>query len=225
MLKQEKSHSVMASLDFNKLVGTVNTSFLAEFFYTRLTDAFVNEIGAPDEEGTVYYTRMNAEGGATVNGLNLELRLKPLTDFSVTGGFTIQKSRYDEGQRFNEKLFFRTPAKYGFLIADWDFTKMFCLSSSFNYTGKMLVPYFGPDTDPDTGELRESDPFFDLGLKISHTIKINGASVQWYAGMKNIFNSYQSDFDSGINRDPSYIYGPVSPRTIYLGIRFGNMLE
>jgi len=43
--------------------------------------------------------------------------------------------------------------------------------------------------------------------------------------MKNIFNSYQSDFDSGINRDPSYIYGPVSPRTIYLGIRFGNMLE
>jgi len=224
-LKQEKSHSVMASLDFNRLLGTVSTGFLAEFFYTRLTDAFVNEIGTPDEEGTVYYTRMNAPGGATVSGLNMELRLKPLTHFSVTGGFTIQKSTYDEPQRFSEELFFRTPADYGFLIADWDFTDDFCLSSSFNYTGKMLVPYFGPDTDPNTGELRKSDPFFDLGLKISQTIKINGASVQWYAGMKNIFNSYQSDFDSGINRDPSYIYGPVSPRTIYLGIRFGNMLE
>ncbi|MBK7133541.1 MAG: TonB-dependent receptor [Bacteroidales bacterium] len=224
-LKQEKSHSVMASLDFNRLLGTVNTGFLAEFFYTRLTDAFVNEIGSPDEEGTVYYTRMNAPGGATVSGLNMELRLKPLTQFSVTGGFTIQKSTYDEPQRFSEKIFFRTPADYGFLIADWDFTDNFCLSSSFNYTGKMLVPYFGPNTDPVTGELRKSESFFDLGLKISHTVKINGASVQWYAGMKNIFNSYQSDFDSGVNRDPSYIYGPVSPRTIYLGIRFGNMLN
>jgi outer membrane receptor for ferrienterochelin and colicins len=224
-LKQEKSHSIMASLDFNRLLGTVNTGFLAEFFFTRLTDAFVNEIGSPDGEGTVYYTRMNAPGGATVSGLNLELRLKPLTQFSVTGGFTIQKSTYDEPQRFSEKLFFRTPADYGFLIADWDFTDNFCLSSSFNYTGKMLVPYFGPNTDPLTGELRKSDSFFDLGLKISQTVKINGASVQWYAGMKNLFNSYQSDFDSGVNRDPSYIYGPVSPRTIYLGIRFGNMLK
>ena len=224
-LEQEKSHSVMASLDFNKLLGTVNTGFLAEFFYTRLTDAFVHDIGTPDEDGTVYYTRKNAQGGATVSGLNMELRIKPLTNFSFTGGFTIQTSRYDEPQRFNEKSFFRTPADYGFFIADWDLTEKLCLSSSFNYTGKMLVPYFGPDTDPDTGELRESDPFFDLGLKISHTIKINGASVQWYAGMKNIFNSYQSDFDSGVNRDPSYIYGPVSPRTLYFGIRFGNMLE
>lgn len=224
-LKQEKSHSVMASLDFNKLLGTVSTGFLTEFFYTRLTDAFVNEIGTPDENGTVYYTRMNAPGGATVSGLNMELRLQPLTHFSVTGGFTIQRSTYDKPQRFSEKLFFRTPADYGFLIADWDFIENFCLSSSFNYTGKMLVPYFGPETDPYSGELRKSDPFFDLGLKISQTIKINGSSVQWYAGMKNIFNSYQSDFDSGVDRDPSYIYGPVSPRTVYIGIRFGNMLD
>ena len=224
-LKQEKSNSIMASLDFNRLLGTVNTGFLAEFFYTRLTDPFVNDIGIPDSEGTVYYTRMNADRGATVTGVNTELRLKPLADFSLSGGFTIQTSRYDEVQQFNERSFFRTPSDYGFLIGDWDFTENFCLSSSFTYTGKMLVPYFGPNTDPDTGELRESDPFFDLGLKISHTIKINGASVQWYAGMKNIFNSYQSDFDSGIDRDPSYIYGPVSPRTLYFGIRFGNMLK
>jgi len=173
-LNQEKSHSLMASLDFNKLLGTVNTGFLAEFFYTRLTDAFVNEIGVPDEKGTVYYTRMNSEGGATVSGLNMELMLKPLTHFSVTGGLTIQTSRYDEVQQFNEKLFFRTPSDYGFLIADWDLTEKFCLSSSFNYTGKMLVPYFGPNTDPVAGELRKSGSFIDLGLKISHTLKSMG---------------------------------------------------
>ena len=89
----------------------------------------------------------------------------------------------------------------------------------------MLVPNFGPDTDPETGELRKSNPFYDLGSKISHTIKLNGSSLQWFAGIKNIFNSYQSDFDSGINRDPSYVYGPMSPRTIYFGVRLGNMLR
>ncbi len=39
---------------------------------------------------------------------------------------------------------------------------------------------------------------------------------------KNIFNSYQSDFDMGINRDPGYIYGPGSPRTIYFGLKLGS---
>lgn len=224
-LTQENSHSLMASLDFNKLVGTINTGLLAEFFYTRLTDAFVNEIGAPDKDGTVYYTRRNSDGGATVTGMNIEFRLKPLTHFSFTGGLTIQKSLYDEVQQFSERSFFRTPSNYGFFIADWDITQKICLSASFNYTGEMRVPYFGPETDPDTGELRDSNPFYDLGLKFSHTIKVQGASVQWYLGIKNIFNSYQSDFDSGVNRDPSYIYGPVSPRTLYLGIRFGNMLK
>jgi outer membrane receptor for ferrienterochelin and colicins len=88
----------------------------------------------------------------------------------------------------------------------------------------MQVPYFGPLTDPETGELRKSDPFFDLGSKIHYDIKLNGASLQLFAGIKNIFNSFQSDFDSGIDRDPAYIYGPVSPRNVYFGIKIGNEL-
>jgi outer membrane receptor for ferrienterochelin and colicins len=108
---------------------------------------------------------------------------------------------------------------------DWDFVQDFCLSVTGTYTGKMLVPYFGPDTNPETGELRESDSFFDLGTKIHHNVKLNGATVQFFTGIKNIFNSYQSDFDSGINRDPAYIYGPISPRTIYFGIKIGNKID
>lgn len=88
----------------------------------------------------------------------------------------------------------------------------------------MLVPYFGPYTDPVAGELRESDPFFDLGFKIQYNFHLNGSVLQVFSGMKNIFNSYQDDFDSGVNRDPSYVYGPASPRSIYFGIRMGNNL-
>jgi len=40
-----------------------------------------------------------------------------------------------------------------------------------------------------------------------------------YAGIKNIFNQYQSDFDIGKNRDSNYIYGPAQPRTTYFGVK------
>lgn len=222
-LTQETSHSIMASFDFNKLIGTVYTGFLMEGFYTKLVDAFDNNYGAADENGTVIYTRVNAEGGATVKGVNMELKLKLLKDFSLTSGFTLQTSEFEEPQEdFNEKRFFRTPNQYGFFALDWDFYPNACFSTTGNYTGRMLTPYFG--TENPAGELRESDRFFDLGAKLIYTIKLNGASVQFSGGIKNIFNSYQNDFDTGVNRDPSYIYGPVLPRTVYVGIKFGNLL-
>ncbi|MBL7965482.1 MAG: TonB-dependent receptor [Prolixibacteraceae bacterium] len=223
-LKQESSHSLMLSLDFNKLIGNVHTGLLVEGFYTRLDHPFVNEIGTPDENGTVLYTRKNAQDGAAVQGVNIELKLKPLADFSLTSGFTLQTSKYDKPQEFNERRFFRTPDNYGFFALDWDFLKDFCLSATGNYTGKMLVPYFGPLTDPNSGEMHRSDPFFDLGSKLSYTVKLNGAKLQFLAGIKNIFNAYQSDFDRGADRDPSYMYGPTQPRTVYFGIKIGNML-
>ncbi len=224
-LKQETSHSIMASLDFNKQFGKVYIGFLVEGFYTKLVDAFANEFGEPDTTGTVIYTRVNSEGGAVVHGINMEFKLKhPLKDISVTSGFTFQTSKFDEAQEdFNEKRFFRTPNQYGFFTIDWDFYKNFSLSTTGNYIGSMLVPYFG--TEKPDGELRESNSFIDLGAKLSYKLKLNGASVEFFAGVKNIFNSYQNDFDKGIDRDPAYIYGPLLPRTIYFGIKFGNILN
>jgi len=224
-LKQENSHSFMASLDFNGLIGKVYTGFLVESFYTRLKDPFVNEIGIPDDEGIVIYTRKNAKDGATVKGINMELKLKPSKTFSLTSGFTIQSSKYDAVQEFDEKLIFRTPNQYGYFAIDWDFARNTCLSATGNYTGSMLVPYFGTETDPEIGELRESEDFFDLGLKLRNTINLNGASLQCFWGIKNIFNAWQSDFDEGIDRDPSYIYGPVLPRTLYFGVKIGNIMS
>lgn len=222
-LKQETSHSIMASLDFNRQFGRVYSGLLVEAFYTRLVDAFANEIGEPDADGTVIYTRVNSEGGARVQGVNLEFKLRPSRDFALTSGFTLQSSKFEEPQDFDEVHFFRAPDSYGFLVLDWDFARNFCLSGTSNYTGKMLVPYFG--TANPEGELRTSHAFLDMGLKLSYTIKLNGASMEFSGGIKNIFNSYQDDFDMGINRDPAYIYGPITPRTVFLGIRFGNLLS
>ncbi|MGE4568521.1 MAG: TonB-dependent receptor, partial [Bacteroidales bacterium] len=72
-LKQETSHSFTASLDYNALLGSVYTGLLIEGFYTRLDNPFVNEFGDPDSNGTVIYTRKNADDGAVVQGVNMEL--------------------------------------------------------------------------------------------------------------------------------------------------------
>lgn len=223
-LVEETSRSYMASVDFDTMVDGVDFGFLVEGFYTELNDPFAIDIGTPDAAGDVIYTRYNADG-AVVKGVNLEAHVVPSNELGLKAGFTVQSSKYDEPQEFDEEKFFRTPDTYGFVTVDWEPIDRFGISLTGNYTGEMLVPYYGPTIpDPDTGELRKSDAFFDAGLKVRYTIPFDDGGLQLYGGVKNIFNSYQDDFDSGIDRDPGYVYGPMSPRTFYVGLKFGNLL-
>ncbi|UZJ36958.1 TonB-dependent receptor [Prosthecochloris sp. SCSIO W1103] len=229
-LTEETSRSYMASVDYDTMVGDVDFGFLVEGFYTELEDPFAIEIGEPDVDGNVIYTRYNAEG-AVVKGVNLEAHVIPSSMLGMRAGFTVQSSKFDNPQDVNdsgsirEEKFLRSPDTYGFITLDWEPVDRVGIALTGNYTGEMLVPYFGPEiADPDEGELRKSDAFFDAGLKVRYTVPVDDAGLQFYAGVKNIFNSYQDDFDSGIDRDPGYVYGPMSPRTFYIGMKFGNLL-
>lgn len=217
-LKQETSHSYMASLDFNKGIGSTFVNLLVEGFFTKLNDAFANEYSEPDANGVVTYSRINAEKGATIRGLNIELNIVPSASFNFKGGFTLQQSKYEEAQEYDKKDFFRTPDNYGYATVNYNPIKSLGIALSGNYTGKMLVPY-------SETVLNESDSFFDLGMKVNYDIKIKGAKLRLFSGIKNIFNSYQDDFDKGIDREPGYVYGPLTPRTIYFGIKIGNNLK
>lgn len=218
-LKAETSNSYMISLDVKKQLGSVYTSMLIEGFYTRLNNPFSNTYGLPDEDGEVIYTRVNASAGAEVKGVNLELNVIPVQSLTVSSGFTLQNSFFDDEQEFDERRFLRTPDYYGFAMVDWDFMKGFCFSSNLTYTGKMLVPYFGPLlTNPDEGAVLHTDDFYDVGVKLSYEFKLGTTTINVSGGMKNIFNAYQDDFDKGEYRDPAYIYGPGLPRSIFAGV-------
>ena len=68
----------------------------------------------------------------------------------------------------------------------------------------------------------ETPQFFDMTVKVAYNIKVsNNSSLEINAGIKNIFNSYQNDFDKGANRDAGFIYGPSLPRTLFWGITMG----
>jgi outer membrane receptor for ferrienterochelin and colicins len=224
-LEQETSNSYTFSVDYTEQLGKFVCQFLAEAFYTDLQNPFVNEYGEPDADGNVVYTRYNAEDGAVVKGVNMELNASVGSRFVFQSGLTLQSSKYDVAQSFDERRFFRTPDTYGYLTMTYSPTARFKLSATGNYTGKMLIEYFGPEQEnPDAGELRETGTFFDLGLKVSQDFKLaDDLNLRVYGGVKNVFNSYQDDFDTGAERDPAYIYGPLSPRTFYIGVKLGNL--
>ena len=83
----------------------------------------------------------------------------------------------------------------------------------------MLVQHLeGSGTDIDVAVTTPS--FTDANFKIAYDFKVfNYATLQLNAGIQNIFNSYQNDFDKGELRDSGYIYGPMMPRSIYAGIK------
>jgi outer membrane receptor for ferrienterochelin and colicins len=63
--------------------------------------------------------------------------------------------------------------------------------------------------------------FFDLNCKIAYNFKLNdNITLQLNAGLKNIFNSFQKDFDKGEFRDAGYLYGPTLPRTVFFGVKW-----
>jgi len=223
-LKQESADSFTASLSFSQQTLYWQYQFLVEGFITRLKNPFANEYGIPDENGVVIYTRMNAGEGATVQGINFEFNVSPTRRLQLQSGFTFQNSEFEEPQEFDEKRFFRSPSKYGYASLSYMPNSGFNLAATASYTGPMLVPYFGPRIEnPDQGTLVTSDSFFDAGIKLSYDIRISKlVKLQLNGGVRNLFNSFQNDFDTGINRDPAYIYGPSLPRTIFIGLKFGG---
>ena len=67
--------------------------------------------------------------------------------------------------------------------------------------------------------------FFDQGIKISHELPVPSIKqgLQFYGGVKNVFNAYQDDFDIGRYRDSNFVYGPARPRTYFFGIRLQTL--
>ncbi|TKG94016.1 TonB-dependent receptor [Puteibacter caeruleilacunae] len=218
-LKKESSRSYMFSMDFNKHVGGVGVGLLVEGFINQLNDPFVTEVKGPNKEGTIQYIRCNADKTATIKGVNLEFKLESHQNVMMSGGYTFQSSRYNEIHEFGEKKFFRTPDAYGYMTVDWNATKKLRISINSNYTDRMLVPIYGANP-----ELRRTKRFLEIACGIKYNIQLGQTVLQLSSGMKNINNSYQKDFLSGIDRFPGYIYGPRYPRMIYLGVKLGNLL-
>ena len=76
------------------------------------------------------------------------------------------------------------------------------------------------DTEIRIDELKKTPTFFDMGFKLSYDFDFfSNTCLQVYAGMNNLLNAMQSDYDKGADRDSGYIYGPTMPRSAFLGMK------
>lgn len=227
-LKQESSQSVSLSADLYHRFGSVQTNLLVEGFFTDLRDVFaLRQLDEADEAGNAVLERYNGSG-ARVMGLNIEAKAFFSSHFDMQGGITLQRSRYKQPEQWSdnpevpaEKKMFRTPDIYGYFTANWEITHSLKASLTGTGTGPMLVQHLaGSGTDVDLAVRTES--FFDASLKFTYTFRLyNRVNLDVSAGVSNIFNSYQNDFDRGPLRDSGYMYGPMLPRCINFGVSLG----
>ncbi len=113
---------------------------------------------------------------------------------------------------------FRTPDVYGYFTANWDITRSLKATLTGTATGPMLVQHLvGSGTDVDMAVTTQT--FFDASAKFTYTFRLfSRVNLDLSAGISNIFNSYQRDFDTGNLRDSGYIYGPSMPRSVNVGL-------
>lgn len=233
-LNTEYSNAFTGSLNYAKNSGLLQVDFLLEGFYTTLQDPFtLVSTGAVLPNGSILEEVRNGEG-ARVYGSNFEFGVSPNPEWRFQLGGTIQRTEYDEPQILFESdgtpgetdiiidEFVRVPNLYGYLNATWIPNENFNVDVTGTYTGEMTVPLVISDTG--FLQLNEVDPFFDLNIKLeTHFDFSESFMVTLTGGVTNLFNSYQDDFDIGPTRDSDYIYGPDTPRTVFLGVKFGKL--
>lgn len=220
-LKEEKSQSLSASIDYYKNFGEIQTNFLLEGFYTDLNNVFVLEEIGKNEAGNLILERRNGAGarimGATVEG---KLAYRWL---QIQAGATLQRSRYKEAEQWSNEVeaqtkMFKSPDLYGYLSSSFTPIKRFTTSITGTYTGSMLVQHLAGYIAEDRNET--TPDFFDLNIKFAYDIPVTKQlNLQVNGGVQNIFNSYQRDFDKGAARDAGYVYGPGLPRGYFVGCK------
>ncbi|ALO17352.1 Colicin I receptor precursor [Salinivirga cyanobacteriivorans] len=223
-LKEERSNSISGSINFDYPEAKYILGFTLEGFYTKLDDAFYLQPIGGDALGEVFEKRNGP--GATVQGATIELRANYNKQAQIEGGFTFQSSLHDEAVENIDglpakKKFLRTPEAYGYVVLTYTPNDRWDASINTVYTGEMLHAKFSPDPDILADEYRTSDPFTEISIKVGHTIPIKtlDSGIEIYAGVKNITNNFQDDFDNYRNRDSNYMYGPALPRTFYVGVK------
>ena len=229
-LKSETSHSFLTSLDWTKELTNGDFSLVTELFYTQLNDAFALEQGSQTAPGSgVFEWIRSNSSGAKVYGVNMELKYAPNKEWLIQSGATLQRTLYNNKIEWSDtdsnqatREFNKTPNIYANTIITYAPTKAFQNNISAVFTGPMYVQHLAGYIPND--KLEKSPSFIELNWKSSYQFYLDDHKHTYFevsAGIQNILNAYQKDFDQGVDRDVTYIYGPQRPRTFFIGLKFG----
>ena len=227
-LKQERSKSLSASVNYDKATEDYIYGFTFEGFYTHLKDAFYQYPSGSDAYGDIFVKRNGA--GAMVKGLTMEFRANLKQKVQLESGFTLQQSLYDEAVEYSENLplmkeFLRSPDYYGYATLSYNPSSKLSFAANLVHTGVMSVLHLAGAPEQLEDEFVVSPVFNNIGVKSTYiqVLKESGIKIEYSLGVKNLTNDFQQEFDSTKNRDSNFMYGPSLPRTIYFGLTLKSM--
>ena len=222
-LKQERSKSLSASVNYDRASEQYVYGFTFEGFYTHLKDAFYQDPSGSDSYGDIFVKRNGA--GARVKGLTMEFRANFMQKVQLESGLTLQQSLYDEAVEYSDNLplkkeFLRSPDYYGYATISYNPSPKLSFAANLVHTGAMSLIHLAGAPGQLEDEFLESPVFNAIGIKSTYIqfIKKSGIKIEYSVGVKNLTNDFQQEFDSSKNRDSNFIYGPSLPRTIYFGL-------
>jgi outer membrane receptor for ferrienterochelin and colicins len=215
-LREEKSRSFTAAVDFNSSLRGRPFSLGVSGFSTQLRDVF--QLAEVEElNGNRVFERVNGPG-SRFRGVESNINLSPAKALRLRGGWTFQQARYDEAEPvFGSLRYFRTPNSYGFAGVDIDLPGKWTMSNVFDFTGPMRVQHFAGFIDEDRVA---TSPWFQVwNIIVGRNFDIGDrAKIRFYVRANNLTNSYQKDFDQGPLRDSKYVYGPIMPGGVVTGL-------
>ncbi|MBS4036412.1 MAG: TonB-dependent receptor [Ignavibacterium sp.] len=219
-LKEERSSTYSLGLEFLDFVNNIPLLFGITAFYTDLENAYTDEF-ITSSGNIEFWERVNSTG-AFVQGLELDLGVKPFTGLELRSGITFKENKYRENLTdFDTDNFLRTPDLFGYIRGSYDIKSDINFFVSMKYLGSMFVPRESiiEGQEEPLLELNRSEDFFEFDIAFSkHLNLFSSLNSSITFGVKNLFNAYQKDLDYGQQRDPAYVYGPSLPRTFYLNL-------
>ena len=222
-LKQERSKSLSASVNYDRASEQYVYGFTFEGFYTLLKDAFYQDPSGSDSYGDIFVKRNGA--GARAKGLTMEFRANFMQKVQLESGLTLQQSLYDEAVEYSDNLplkkeFLRSPDYYGYTTISYNTSPKLSFAANLVHTGAMSLIHLAGAPGQLEDEFIVSPVFNAIGIKSTYIqfVKKSGIKIEYSVGVKNLTNDFQQEFDSSKNRDSNFIYGPSLPRTIYFGL-------
>lgn len=218
-LEEESSQTFSLGVDYQPEAFEKQVIFDSQIHYTLLKDTF--EI---DDSGDVsgdenLWLRINGPDSKIFvweNSVNWQIT----HDLKLDAGISYMHARYDDpiervtGLTTDEYL--KRPEWTGHLGLSYENHSGWKLHGLLSYTGTMIA--VGEDID----YWRDTPRFYVVDLGVSKTFEDiwSDTNLTVSFGVDNLFDERQDDvLDTGEDRDPTYLYGPTTPRTFYATFR------
>jgi len=218
-LDRENSFSATCDVDYLPAFGDGKLRFELTGFFTRLSHSFTTQ-RIELSPGEFVDLRTNT-AGSEVCGTELNVVYEPSKVTRLDLGVVRQNSPFDAPQPdFGNTERLKTPKVDG--VAQ--FTRKLGwpgdLFVAAKYTGSMLVGRRPDVYDPAFNEVVRSPGFLDVTVSLTKSFALSAfAKLAVSLGVKNLFDAYQADLESGPSRDNDYVYGPRLPRTLFTSVR------